>query len=445
MLDIAISKIDRFVLKFWLVNVINFVIKILDIMLDFLLGYTLKYGARQEREEASRTCRTVQLVRILMRGNYSDMHLQHLYNFVLIHVEYVRPEYIKGNSKVTIMGMNEKDFFFCVTLDPNVDVTDTKNSPFMFHEQFVKAERLLIASRDTIEALADEIGDPKEKVTWLDMTGRCGSTLVCAMLSNVPNVRALSEPWILVHAQRLHVQGSLTRETYKKLLHTIIRILCKPDNERAVSHIFVKSTLHCNPQTELIHELYPDFKFMFITRHMKQAAESWRKVFNHYSPFLVHSQKYTRFIFQQFPAPLGNEKWARIGREWRFRRGNPENIVLCVLMINLAELVTFDKLKHLYNHVLMYEDILQDPEREIIKVFNVMEVDHEYIDNAKEALKNDSQKGILGKRGNEALDEKDIAEIDGLLVEYGLPYRMDMTLQEWKKHLYPDHIKYEIY
>ena len=445
MFGIPITKIDRTVLNFWAVVCINFIISIIDIILDFALGYTLTNGSRKKKEEAARTGRTVQLVRILLRGSYSDVYLQHLYNFVYIHVEYVRPECIRENNKVTIMGMNENDFFFCVTTDPKVDVTDTKTSPFMFHQQYVKAEYLLIAPRDVIEKLAVEIGDPKEKVTWLDMTGRCGSTLVCAMLSNVPNVRALSEPWVLVHAQKLYVQGSLTIKEYKNLLQVIIRILCKPNLERTDSHVFVKSTLHCNPQTELIKELYPDFKFMFITRHMMQTTQSWKKVFTTFSPYLLNSQRFITFLLQQFPSPLGDEKWANIGRDWKHRRGKPEKHLICTVMINIAELVTFDKLKHLYDHVLMYEDIVQDPEREIKKVFDVMSVDYCHISKAKEALKHDSQQGILGKRGNEELDDKDIKDVDSLFIEYGLPYRMHMTLLEWKKILYPNHIKYEVY
>ena len=54
-----------------------------------------------------------------------------------------------------------------------------------------------------------QLGDPKDReMTFINMTTRCGSTLLSCMLARVPRVRVMSEPWSFVHSHGLLIQVS---------------------------------------------------------------------------------------------------------------------------------------------------------------------------------------------------------------------------------------------
>ena len=56
-------------------------------------------------------------------------------------------------------------------------------------------------------------------------------------------------------------------------------------------------------------------------------------------------------------------------------------------------------MKDIYHLVILYEDIVEDAEREARKVFKLLGLSTEYMPQALEALKEDSQKGTFGPRG----------------------------------------------
>ena len=70
----------------------------------------------------------------------------------------------------------------------------------------------------------DVAGDPTVSVTILDNMGRCGSTMVCKVLSQIPGLRVMSEPWALLNLQYLFMKGTFDLETYSKLISSVIKI-----------------------------------------------------------------------------------------------------------------------------------------------------------------------------------------------------------------------------
>ena len=62
--------------------------------------------------------------------------------------------------------------------------------------QFFAAKKLVIMPHSSLNRLASEVGDPVDRrLTLVNMTARCGSTLLGQMVSRVPRTRAISEPW----------------------------------------------------------------------------------------------------------------------------------------------------------------------------------------------------------------------------------------------------------
>ncbi|CAM6054407.1 unnamed protein product [Sphagnum tenellum] len=184
---------------------------------------------------------SAQVVNILGRGAYSIVYNHQLENFVYYHVKYVHPRYILEHDNITMYGITPTHAFFCVTHDPTKNVNDIAVGPFVALSQFIFAQQLIVVPHSTLHRLAEEVGDPTDRtVSIMDMTGRCGSTLICQMMAKVPQVRSLSEPWATVHAHGHYVNGRITLEQLRQLFRSCIRLQCKPEKQSQIDHIFIK-------------------------------------------------------------------------------------------------------------------------------------------------------------------------------------------------------------
>jgi hypothetical protein len=106
----------------------------------------------------------------------------------------------------------------------------------------------------TLHSLADEIGDPIDrKLSFINMTTRCGSTLLSQMLSRVPRVRVMSEPWAFVHIHGLLIQGKVDMDEYRRLVRSVTRVQCKRDIDSQMDHVVIK-------MTNLVAPMFPTLK-----------------------------------------------------------------------------------------------------------------------------------------------------------------------------------------
>ncbi len=67
--------------------------------------------------------------------------------------------------------------------------------PFLFISQYLKAKKLVVMPIESFHRLAGEIGEPKMPVGVVNMTARCGPTLLAQMANRIPTTRSMSEPW----------------------------------------------------------------------------------------------------------------------------------------------------------------------------------------------------------------------------------------------------------
>ena len=57
------------------------------------------------------------------------------------------------------------------------------------------------------------------------------STLLSQMVSTVPGVKAISEPYSFVYLHGLYMREHITMETYRQLLRTLVRIQFKREEK----------------------------------------------------------------------------------------------------------------------------------------------------------------------------------------------------------------------
>ena len=147
--------------------------------------------------------------------------------------------------------------------------------PFIFIIQLLKANQLVIMPHSSFNRLASELGDPEnKKLTFVNMTARCGSTLLSQMISRTPKCHTMSEPWSFVHIHGHYNQGLISLAEYQRLLRSTVRLLCKPEKKRDVQHIFIKTTALMSPSFPMLKEMFPRAKYIFNTRRFKPTVES---------------------------------------------------------------------------------------------------------------------------------------------------------------------------
>merc|ERR1712209_267707 len=132
--------------------------------------------------------------------------------------------------------MTKTHAYFTISTE---DLYNVEKYPFIFIAQYKRARQLLIVPHSTLNRLADKIGNPKN-ITFVNMTARCGSTLLCQVMHCVPGVRAISEPYGLVHLHGLYARKQIEFDQYRILLKSYIRLLCKLGPNEEFRNIFVK-------------------------------------------------------------------------------------------------------------------------------------------------------------------------------------------------------------
>merc|ERR1719186_988681 len=203
--------------------------------------------------------------------------LPDLDHFMLLHEDWVDLDYILKQSNVTLYGVTRSHVLFCVT-KPDVAVYSS-SFPFVFLGQHFSAEKLVVMPIEYFHQLADKMGDPTIPVTVLNNMGRCGSTLICQMLSRVPRIRVMSEPWPLYCLQDRYRRGQFTQHGYKRLIVSLIRMQCKKETDEQIDLILLKLPFTCVIQMEDIRALLPQIKHIFLLRQPLAAIRSLLKIY----------------------------------------------------------------------------------------------------------------------------------------------------------------------
>ncbi len=130
------------------------------------------------------------------------------------------------------------------------------------------ARKLILMPISSAKQLAKVVGDPTmdRRLTFIDNTSRCGSTLLCQMVDTVPNVRVLSEPWAMISLFCLCTTGQISVDELKPLVDVTVRVLCKKERNTQIDHIMIKNCSIGSSMSPMIAELFPKAGWIFNTR-----------------------------------------------------------------------------------------------------------------------------------------------------------------------------------
>ena len=424
-----LMKIDLGIFYF-VMSTLRAAVIIADIFLDLLFGHTIQYGTRDERQRAEDYEHSAQVVNIMGRGAYSLIINHQLYNFVWRHEKYVHPRYILEHDNITLMGITPTHAFFCVS-DPGFDIYETKMAPFIFIIQFFSAKKLIILPHSSFNRLAAEVGDPTNcKVTFVNMTARCGSTLLGQMIARTPKVLVMSEPWALVHMHGHYISKNISMAEYRRVLRSVVRLQCKREHGRDIEHIFIKTTMYMSPAFPMLKDMFPKAKFIFNTRGFQKTIESMMQVVKFQPLIALHTGTLFRFWWRHVQIPYDDPFFYDLHKEWKTRYA-PDEVRLAFGFA--CQISQFMRSRDDYDLVVFYEDIISNKEEVCKKLLEVCDIPMEYVSEALNAFKSDSQLGTFGKRGEKPKVHPAILDqADKVFSECGLPPMSQMSAIEFK-------------
>ena len=121
-------------------------------------------------------------------------------------------------------------------------------------------------------------------------------------------------------------------------------------------------------------------------------------------------------------------KWKPIGLSNRTSDGT--NIAIQMA----AQISEFLRHRNQYDIIILYEDIVANPEATCRRLFEVCKIPLEFIPLALEALKSDSQKGLFAHKGPKpSAPKNDMVCADEMFAECRVPITCGMSSQEFRK------------
>ena len=76
---------------------------------------------------------------------------------------------------------------------------------------------------------------------------------------------------------------------HRRLLRSAVRLQCKPEKNREVEHIFVKTVMYMSPAFPMLREMFPRAKFIFNTRGFKSTVESMMQLVKFQPALVTHT------------------------------------------------------------------------------------------------------------------------------------------------------------
>jgi len=228
----------------------------------------------------------------------------------------------------------------------------------------------------------------------------------------------------------LNSRRVISHAEYERLLKSVLRLQCKRELEKPdITHVFIKMSNFSGPVFPKMKELFPAVQQMFITRHFKASIHSYFKIARGLPQLWMKFGEGYRFFMNHMTFPIDDPHWWELFRR-ELRRGMTDEEGMTLALAGAIE--SFIRTKDNYDHVMLYEDIRAEPEKECRALFTAMGLDHKYIPDALDAMREDSQQGVLGIRGNAhiKLTEEEITNIARIFRITKSPISMDMSLDD---------------
>ena len=324
------------------------------------------------------------------------------------HFDYTEGEEIpleildKPNISLCCLDPAKRQAIFVET-PPEIDIY---KSPFIRNTQFEYAQRLISISYEDLHKIADRIENPNKRLIIIHYVSRCGSTLLCNLLSRLDNFVSLAEMDIFTHICDLRNIWKYPDEETIKILDSCTRICCKfPDY-----HYILKPRHTGICIGDWLYRLFPDSKTIFMYRNGEDVVKSYIRICN--SNNLTKKQ-----IVEDDPNHFINmktilKKYYCDGNQWDeeyFR----SNLFIFMWLFAMESYLNLTQ-QGIPMFTFRYEELIKSPQTIITELFKYCQLPLSQIDSVLQAFEQDSQANSFYSQKNakrQLLNAKNIEEI----------------------------------
>ena len=340
-------------------------------------------------------------------------------NFIATHRTFVNPEYVLQDH-VTLYHITQQEAVFVET-DTDVNVSLSNHGSFLRLAQFNFAKRLLIMPLHAFHKLGEDLGAPKEKVIFLGITARCGSTLVTQVFEETGSSVTYSEPDAINVLTRL--KNTTSKKERIQIFRNCINVMCKPCQRRHISSYFFKLNVSLMSELAFMLEACPQGIVLFLYRDGLACSKSLAKItlelpLYRFMLYLNGLSCNIAVKFIQWVGLCSQQYGIKVQSRIQFGAN-----IWCRAMRHYIDF----KRNGMRIAALRYEDLVGDTAYAYQKMFEYCSIPY----NAKavyNAMKNDSQRGTplsrkrLQKNTVTDYTEEIQKQTEGVCDQYSLPY-----------------------
>lgn len=271
------------------------------------------------------------------------------------------------------------------------DPVAVEQKPFYYQAQVETAIGLVAMPMETFHSVAERIPEPPKGLIWVHSVGSCGSTLLSKALAAVPEVQSLSEPDDLTHMCKLRAGKVVSEDWLRAAIKSSTKWRCKPRVGPPAEVVAIKTRSEVSVLADLIGDLYPQSKHIFLYREGIAWMRSW---FSGYPPDLPMDDVAINREREQ--------NWAKmlpLLSEY-IREDKPLNAVEVRMISWITSMESQPLLREMGVPLctVRFEDLTADPCSMLSKVFDFCEIEVPDWGSIEAVLGRDSREGTVFDR-----------------------------------------------
>ena len=339
--------------------------------------------------------RCVQVLKIVWWNKFDLAMTSSPSEFLCVHDRFESPKYIFDNDHVSLFMINKTYAIFSQAREKDMQLWKIKYGCFIRENHVLYSSHLLYVPIEQFHRMAEELGDPKGKLTFIFNTTRCGSTLLAQMAEETGELVNISEPNQMTELATLYKHEGDT-EAMRKLARDVVRWTCRPYHGMKIQGYFVKLISPAICSISLLRDVFPESHLLFMYRDVIKVAQSLFRTAHEY-PLLRIS-----YSLSKLAAPLTEicvNGLGFYGRDYRIKC--KDDLTLGIFnWIAAAKYYVALRNRGMDVAGIRYEDLVGDPlysSRQILKYCGLPE---SLAEKFVEGMAHDSQRNSVLSKAN---------------------------------------------
>ncbi|MEA5534920.1 sulfotransferase [Crocosphaera sp. XPORK-15E] len=326
---------------------------------------------------------SIQILHIQKKNRTSANTLAKLEDFDYVEGETIDPKIIIENPNISLYCLdpqNQRAIFVETPLD-----IDIYQPPFLYQAQYDHAQRLFAVSFQELAQLAKNINQI-ENLVLIYSVGRCGSTLLRNIFNQLDTVISLSEPDVFSQLVAMREPNGSNDEQIIGLLKICLAIQCKNNIIEKNSCYVIKFRSFCIQLADLIAQIVPDAKVIFLYRNAKDVIKSSIRSFVIVKKMLPEIKANIELYSRIFPLLKDYENYID------FDDTNATDLYITGWLSTMQRYLFLHK-QEIITCAVRYEDLVTKPQEIVTSIFEKCGLPVSAVENACKVFKKDSQMG----------------------------------------------------